>query len=43
MKLTNIYEAVKGGDGEKASTEMAHHIQNSIDLLKNNLFNSAAG
>jgi len=42
-KLTNIYEAVKGGDGERASMEMADHILNSIDLLKTNLFNSAAG
>ena len=42
-QLTNIYEAVKRGDGEKASTEMGDHIQNSIDLLKSNLFNSVAG
>jgi DNA-binding FadR family transcriptional regulator len=41
--LTNIYEAVKGGDAEKASAEMADHIQNSIDLLKSNLFKSSAG
>jgi DNA-binding GntR family transcriptional regulator len=42
-QLTNIYEAVKGGDAEKASREMGEHIQNSIDLLKSNLFNLSAG
>jgi DNA-binding GntR family transcriptional regulator len=40
----DIYEALKDRDSSRASTAMAAHIQDSIDLMKENLFKvEAAG
>ncbi len=40
---TIIYEALRERDAARAGLSMAHHIQDAIDQVKNNIFSSAWG